>query len=112
MKPILLIVALTLVLAMPSAGRTVKVSEPGTLAARLGKKLLKVDELVVEGAVNQADFKTMARMAKEGKLRKIDLSRASIWKSGDDALEDYGVVPSRVFQGAPVEEITTVSCLL
>lgn len=106
MKQILLIVALTLVLAMPSAGRTVKVSEPGTLAARLGKKLLKVDELVVEGAVNQADFKTMARMAKEGKLRKIDLSRASIWKSGDDALEDYGVVPSRVFQGAPVEEIT------
>ena len=106
MKQIILIVALTLVLAMPSAGRTVKVSEPGSLASRLAGKLLKVDELVVEGAVNQADFKTMARMAKEGKLRKIDLSRASIWKSGDDALEDYGVVPSRVFQGAPVEEIT------
>ncbi len=106
MKPITLIVALTLVLAMPSAGRTVKVSEPGSLASRLAGKLLKVDELVVEGAVNQADFKTMARMAKEGKLRKIDLSRASIWKSGDDKMTDFGVVPSRVFQDTPVEEIT------
>ena len=106
MKQIALLMALAFAFTFEMAGRTVKTASAGTLASRLGNKLLTVKELAVDGVVDKTDFETMARMAKEGKLRKIDLSRASIWKSGDDALEDYGVVPSRVFQGAPVEEIT------
>ncbi len=98
--------ALAFAFTFEMAGRTVKTASAGTLASRLGNKLLTVKELAVDGVVDKTDFETMARMARDGQLRKIDLSRAAIWKSGDDKMTDFGVVPSRVFQDTPVEEIT------
>ena len=106
MRKLLLIAALAVGLVVQAAVRTVKTTEVGTLAARLGKKALSVKELAVSGPVNQTDFLTMVRMAKEGELRRIDLSGTTIVKSGESMQEDHGVVPYRVFQNTPVEEIT------
>lgn len=55
-----------------------KVSEYGQLEQVLGDKWNSIDSLIVHGPINETDFKTIARCAKEGKVKSVNLKNATV----------------------------------
>lgn len=69
---------LIFVAALGSAAENITLSQVGTLATVLGDKLLNVEELSIDGPINETDFNTLWRATYDGKLKIIDLSNAVI----------------------------------
>ncbi|KGN79073.1 cell surface protein [Porphyromonadaceae bacterium COT-184 OH4590] len=55
-----------------------RVNEYGKLEQVLGDKWNTIDSLVVHGPINAADFKTIVRCAKDGKLRIVNLQFSQV----------------------------------
>lgn len=64
--------------ALGSAAENIILTQAGTLASALGDKLLTVEELSIEGQINETDFNTLWRATYDGKLKIIDLSNTTI----------------------------------
>ena len=69
---------LIFVAALGSAAENITLTQVGTLATVLGDKLLNVEELSIDGPINETDFNTLWRATYDGKLKIIDLSNAVI----------------------------------
>lgn len=122
---IVLILLLVLTCLQAEAGkmRRVKVKTPGTLPALVGEKdKYRVQEMAVEGALNGTDLRFLREMAGSGynqqatpgRLRKVDLSRAT-YVRGDEAyiLKDTPVsvtsgpntLPAFLFRNCKIEHV-------
>ena len=99
-------ILLLTVFSVSAYGKSVVLKEAGTLSEVLGPHRLSIHELTVEGPINKADFQLMSEMSRLGLLRRIDLSRTHIVKSGEAYDEGEGVFPNGVFQNSLLEEIT------
>ena len=56
----------------------VTLTQSGTLASVLGDKLLEVEEITIEGPIDDADFNTLWQATYEGKLKSINLCGATV----------------------------------
>ena len=77
-KLIIFIMSIICLSAANGSVRDVRLTLPGTLGDALGNDMLTSDSLIVEGPVNDADFKTMWQASFDGQLCFIDLSEADI----------------------------------
>jgi len=66
----------------------VTTTQAGTLADKLGTQANEIDELVVRGPINDADFTTMWKASFNGRLATINLANATV---------ESGVVPDYAF---------------
>lgn len=64
--------------ALSCAAENITLTQAGTLASVLGDKLLNVEELSIDGPINDTDFNTLWRATYDGKLKIIDLSNTTI----------------------------------
>lgn len=98
-----------------AAAKTEKVTlaKAGTLAEALGPHRLAIRELTVEGPIDKTDFQLMSELSQQGLLRKIDLTKTRIMRSGDNFDEQAGIFPSGVFAKSLLEDITLgdLSCV-
>lgn len=67
-----------------SSSISVKTTRAGELAELLDDKAIQIDELYVEGPVNAEDFNTMWNSTFNGRLKVLDLGKASV---------ENGVIP-------------------
>lgn len=58
--------------------KAVTVPFPGELEKTLGEDWNKIDSIVIKGAINKADFKTLYNCSRLGKLRIINMESANI----------------------------------
>ena len=96
-----------------ATAKHVTLVKAGTLAEALGPHRLAIRELTVEGPIDKSDFQLMNELSKQGLLRKIDLTKTRIMRSGDGFDEQAGIFPHGVFAKSLLEDITfgNLSCV-
>ena len=64
--------------ALGSAAENITLTQAGMLASVLGDKLLNIEELSIDGQINETDFNTLWHATFDGKLKNIDLRNTTI----------------------------------
>lgn len=80
---------------------TVRPSEGGQLEKLLGGDKNKVEELVIEGMVNDLDYNTLWECSFYGNLRVLDLKKAKFYTG--DGSQFFVNIPGHAFYNAEVQ---------
>ena len=120
---LLLVMLLVSVVSVGAKSRRVSLKTPGTLATLIGERQkFKITDLTIEGALNGSDLRFLREMAgsdfqqqpTEGRLRRLDLSRATFARGGEPYIfKDTCVslqggpltVPHFAFRGCRLEQV-------